>query len=432
MRSSSYAGIILLTLLVSSYSVGFTLSQTDGTINRVIYMEPGFHLYEDDVVLPTTMDNYTIGFRMASLANAYSINAYGPQNESLSVAGYWNQTSGTLTITITTQNVTSFRLITILHAMTTYSNNYTAQVNFFPIVNSSPVVTTTAYLPSNALLLNYTPSDLSNSTSGSRAMISGSAQLTPETTTFGNVSFNGTYSIIEAESLNRVITVTSSGLKVEENILVTNLVNSIVRTVVFDAPKDASGLGVYDSIGSMDFNLTSQNLTVTLRTRLYPNEHAGFTIAYILPLSGYVQVDGSRNLISGNLLPEWCKILVKEISLTIIAPAASSDATIQGGTFSFDNGTINAKISNVSLTPYANRVYSLSYSPSSSIPNLGLIIAIALAAVAVIGYILFRKFGPKKSTIEKSPPPQSPQPEPKKDQPSNDQPKKYKPNYKKH
>ena len=416
---------MLFLLLAPSF--GAVASQEEGTITRTVYIEPMYQIYIDEVTMPAS-SNYTLSFKLASLSNVYTITAFGPQNQSLNTTGFWNQTPNVLNVIVNTQGFSSFRLVTILRGTTLWTTNFTTPINYYPIVNGTPHASSTIYLPQGIELLSYSLGNFTNSTIGGKAAFTGSDQLAPNTIAAGNISYNGSFSLVEGQTLYRVIKFTSSSMLVEETFKVSNLINARVYSINLNIPQNASNMRIYDSLGDMTFNDTGQQITLDLRTRLLPGELAEFTMAYSLPLSGYLQSVGGKNIVSGNLLPEWCNVLVKQANLSIIMPAGSTDAQVQGGTIIDKNGTLIASISNISLTPYENQAYSLSFAGSPAFEYTGLVLLIALSAAIAVAYILYRKF--RKSKAPESAPPTAPAPAPappKKEQPfKKPQPQKYK------
>ncbi len=416
MHHRTAAAFVLLSLMVAS-CVPF-VSSTESTMQRYVYLEPGYQIYVDDYSLEAPAGNFTISFKMSSIYYLYSVRAYGPDNQSLSISGNWSSTDSHFDVTVLAGDLTSFRVITILHGTTVYASNYSTPINFFPSVNASLSATTTVCLPVGSELLAFNETGISSLTIDGKTFLSGSIQTTPGAFTYSNVTYNGKFDLVALQSFDRVFEVSASGIHVSEHFKFMNVGNVKVENVTFEVPAGATNLHAYDLIGDLPVTFGVSNYTVTLHARILTGELATFTLEYGLPSSS-ISISGNTISLSGNLLPEWCNLLVRQLNLSIIMPDGSSNAVAQGGTVNTSGGKLVASFSNVSLSPFFNDPYSLSfsYSPVSSISwGVILVVLLIVAAVAYLAYRIFRRPKaapaavptPDPASARPPPPPQKP------------------------
>lgn len=417
MWRSYIAGMFLLMLVVCSMQVvnsqptqdinAFALDKP--TYSRTVYLEPSYQVCIDEFSdLPASITSFNISFRLLDALNVYGVYAYDPQNQTLRTRAYWDSTNKIYTVNVNTTDVNSFKLLTIYHGMVYYSGNFTAYVNFFPIVDNSSSASTSVYLPAGAQLLYYDESYLSNSTSGERTLLSGSKQLTPNNASFGVVIYNGNYSLVEADSFSRMIKVTPSAILMEETIKVRNSGTALLSEVTLNAPKGVTDLRVMDTIGYLGFVQSGQTITVDIRSKTYPNEYYEFTLLYSLPPSSLMQIVDGKSVISGNVLPDWFNMPAKQVSLTILMPSGSSDAQMVGGNITEKGGSLVADTSYIYLTPYTNEGFRLTFTSSPYAPYTGSALLIAIIVAVIVAVLLYRKF--RKGTKEVAPSPVPPTP----------------------
>jgi hypothetical protein len=410
LRQPYIAGMFLLLLIVCSIQVVSSQTAQDKPVcSRTVYLEPSYQVYIDEFSVPSSFASFNVSFSLLGATNVYSVYAYGPQNQTLQTMAYWDSANNTYTVNVNTTDVSSFRLLTIIHEMAYYYNNFTVFVNFFPIVDNSSSASTSIYLPAGAQLLNYTESYLSNSTSGERVLISGSKELAPSNESSGSVVYSGNYSLIEANSFSRVIKITPSAILMEETIRVINSGSyTPITNFTLNAPEGATDLKAMDTIGYLNLTQSGQTITVNTRLQIYYNEYSEFTLLYSLPPSSLIQIADGKSVISGNVLPDWFNMPAKQVSLTVIMPPGSSDAQIVGGQITEKGGSLVANASYVLLTPYTNEVFRLSFTSSPYASYVGPALVIIIIVVVVVGAFLYRKF--KKRKKEVAPPPVAPSP----------------------
>lgn len=411
MRQPYIAGMFLLLLIACSIQVvSSQTAQETPVCNRTVYIEPSYQVYIDNFSIPSSFTSFNISFSIFSEnANVYSVYAYGPQNQPLQTIPYWDSANLTYTVNINTTDVSSFRLLTIFHNMAFSYTNATVYVNFFPIVGNSSSASTSIYLPTNAQLLNYSASYLSNSTSGEKALISGSQELAPGNESFGTVVYSGNFSFLEANSFSRVIKITPSAILMEETLRIINSGSSNPLTnITLNVPEGVTDLKVMDTIGYLDLVQSGQTFTVDTRLPIYYGEYCEFTLLYSLPASSLIQIVDGKSVISGNVLPDWFNLPAKQVFLTIFMPAGSSDAQIVGGQITEKGGSFVANASYLLLTPYTNDVFRLSYTSSPYASYIGPALIIIIIVAIVVGAFLYRKF--KKGKKEVAPPTVAPSP----------------------
>ena len=410
MRQPYITGMFLLLLIACSIQVVSSQTEQDTPVcSRTVYLEPSYQVYIDEFSIPSSFASFNVSFSLLGMTNIYSVYAYGPQNQSLQTIPYWDSTNNTYTVNINTTDINSFRLLAIIHQMAYYYNNFTVFVNFFPIVDIGSSASTSVYLPAGAQLLNYTESYLSNSTSGERALISGSKELTPNNESSGTVVYSGNYSLIEADSLSRVIKITPSVILMEETMRVLNSGSSTPLTnITLNAPEGATDLKAMDTIGYLNLVQSGQTITVDTRVPVYYGEYCEFTLLYLLPPSSLIQIADGRSVMSGNVLPDWFNMPARQVFLTVFLPPGSSDAQIVGGQITEKGGSLVANASYILLTPYTNDVLRISYTSSPYASYVGSALILIIIVVAVAGAFLYRKF--KKGKKEVAPPPVAPSP----------------------
>ena len=417
MRYSHITGMLLLLLIACSMQVVNSQPAQDVNVivplepvcSRIVYLEPSYQIYIDEVSLLPPTASFNISFRLLDATDVYAVYAYGPQNETLRTRAYWDSTSKIYTVNVNTTDINSFRLMTIYHEMTLNIDNFTTYVNFFPIVDNSSSASTSVYLPLGAQLLNYDESYLSNSTSGERILISGSKQLMPSNASFGAVVYSGNYSLVEADSFSRTIKVTPSTILMEETIKVRNsgLYTSLSK-VILNAPKGTTDLKAMDTIGYLNLVQSGQTITIDIRSKTYPNEYYEFTLLYSLPSSSLLQIVDGKSVISGNVLPEWFNMPAKQVSLTVLMPPGSSDAQMVGGNITEKGGSLVANTSYIFLTPYTNEAFRLAFTSSPYASYMGPALVIVIVVVVIVVALLCRKF--KKGAKEVAPAPVAPPP----------------------
>jgi len=417
LRYIHITGIFLLLLIACSMQVVNSQPAQDVNVivplepvcSRTVYLEPSYQVYIDEVSLLPPTASFNISFRLLDATDVYAVYAYGPQNETLRTRAYWDSTSKIYTVNINTTGINSFKLLTIYHEMSINIDTFSTYVNFFPIVDNSSSASTSVYLPSGAQLLNYDESYLSNSTSGERILISGSKQLIPGNASFGVVGYSGNYSLVEADSFSRTIKVTPSTILMEETIKVRNsgLYTSSSK-IILNAPEGATDLKAMDTIGYLNLVQSGQTITVDLRSKIYPDEYYEFTLLYSLPPSTLIKIVDGRDLMSGNVLPDWFNMPAKQVSLTVLMPPGSSDAQMVGGNITEKGGSLAASTSHVFLTPYTNEAFRLTFTPSPYASYMGTALIIVIVVVVIVIAFLYRKF--KKGAKEIVPSPAVPSP----------------------
>uniref|UniRef100_A0A7C3FBC8 Uncharacterized protein n=1 Tax=Candidatus Methanomethylicus mesodigestus TaxID=1867258 RepID=A0A7C3FBC8_9CREN len=405
MQSLPKAFAIMLLVLASSLPSVAAAQGVD--YRRTVHLEAPYQIYEDEIWLESPAESYAVGFSLTSLNEVFQVIAFGPSNETLGREAYWMNTTGIFTVVVNTTGIDHFRLVTTLHYTTTYSTNYTTRVNFFPMLDHNETIETSVILPLGAELLSYNMTGISNSTEGGRTVLSGTLELNANSIKAGGIVYNGSFQLIEIEWLNRTIMPSPSGVSVEETLRVVNVGNTRINYAQFNLPLGYTEISVYDSIGALDFNASNGSLGVNFRTRIFRGEGYVFTIKYSLPPSSVTVVSG-RSQITGDLLPSWCKFLVRDVSLQIIMPPGSSDAQMSGGSVRSEGGKLIASASAQALSPYKNQPFALSYvsgaASYSGIFKLAILIAVAIAVV-----VLYLKFGRRRAKPESPQHPAKPQ-----------------------
>jgi len=404
-------------------SLAPSVSSTDATVQRYVYLEPGYQIYIDDYSLAAPAGNFTIDFKMGSVFYLYSVRALGPDNQSLSISGNWSSTDNSFTVIVQAGELTSFRVITILHGTTIYSSNsttlisnYSTPVNFFPSVNASLSATTTVRLPYGAELLAFNETGISSSVIDGMTVLSGSIQTTPSSHYYSNVTYNGTFDLLAIQSLDRTFEVYATGVHVSESFKFMNVGNVKSESVTLALPAGATSLRAYDLIGNLPMTFGTNNVTIGFHARILTGEFAVFTLEYDLPQSS-ITISGNTISLSGNLLPDWCNFLARQVNLSVVMPEGSSNAVAQGGAVNTSDGRLVASFSNLSLSQFFNAGYSLSfsYSPVSSIGwGVILVVIIVIAAAAYLAYRIFRrpKGVPAAESASTQAPPHARQPPP--------------------
>jgi len=385
------AALVMLSLIFTSFTP--SVSSTDAAVQRYVYLEPGYQIYIDDYSLPAPAGNFTISFNLGSLYYLYSVRAFGPENQALGISGNWTQESSTFKVTVQAGELTNFKVITTLIGTTTYSSNYTTPINFFPSINASLSATTTVRLPAGAELLEFNETGVSQSTIDGVILLSGSIQTTPGAHYYSNVTYNGTFDLLAIQSLERTIEVHAAGEHVRESFKLINVGNVKATSVTLGIPEGATNLRAYDLIGNLPMTFGDDNVTIAFHARILTGEFAAFTLEYDLPQSS-ISMSGNTISVSGSLLPEWCNFLVRQLNLTVVMPEGSSNAVVQGGTVNTSGGKTIASFSNVSLTPFFNADYSLSfsYSPVATMSwGAAIAVIIVVAVAAYLAYLAFRR-----------------------------------------
>lgn len=399
----------LALLLILAISTQATLSQsTDSPVaNRTVYIEPSYQVYIDEVTIPSPATSSNVTFNLFSTSEVFSVNAYGPTNQSLNTTIYSESPAGSYmieyTIGVDTSNTQTFRLVTVIHGLNLVIGNNTAYVDFFPVLDQNYTTTTTIYLPQGSTLLSYSFPYLSNYTTGERPAISGSVEMTPSNNTLGVVQYSGNFAIIEADSMNRMIQITSSEIQVKDTLNLRNTGNDDITNFTFSAPVGAYNLKAMDTVGYLSLSQNSSLVTVTTRQSIGYNVGFQISILYSLPLS-VLKSENGKTAFSSDILPDWLNMPVSNASLTILLPLGSSNAQIVGGQIVPNWISTGAIVSASLLTPYTNQMFSLTYSPSAFMPYIGqIILAIIIVLIAIFLVINFI-WGRKKTTTAKSPP----------------------------
>ena len=410
MKRLYLAAFVLLALsmstsqIVNSSSVA-NVQATSTSLNRTVYLEPSYQVYVDQVSIPDSSPNFNITFDVFSSNSLFSVNAYGPSNQSLNIITFTNTTAGTFTFQVNTSGISSFTLITVLDEMTFVTGNFTAFVDFYPS-DGDYSASTTIYLPSGAQLLSYTDQTFANSTSNGIWLLNGQKVLAPTSnSTVGSVSYEGNFSLIMADSLSRSIDITPSAIFVQDDLLLKNIGNTLVTSASFTLPSEATGITVRDSIGYFTFSTNNHTINFDLRARLYPNERADFTIQYTLPLSDMLKNENGVNILTSSVLPSWVNMPVTNASVSIQMPAGSSNAQLQGGQI-VPGYRLTANSQYTLLTPYTNQNFTLIYTTSSTIaPYYGIIILAAIIIAAIVSASAYRLRLKRKTTPQKPAPP---------------------------
>lgn len=408
---------ILLSLIAVSCSP--VVYSTEASMQRQVYLEPSYQIYIDDYNLGTAAGNFSTTFKLSSSYNIHSIRAYSPDNQSLQVTGMLDYSTRLFTVTVQAGELSSFRLVTILHATTIKSSNYTTPINFYPSINGSIAATTTVYMPLESELLAINDSTITSTVVGGRTILSGAIQTSPNATTFNNVTYNGTFSLVELQSLDRVFEVTSAGIHVSENFEFINVATAKAENATFTVPSGAANLRAYDSIGNLVTSINGDEMTVKFHSKINIGELAAFTLEYDLSASS-ISVSGNTISVSGNLLPDWCNYLVSELNLSIIMPEGSSNAVATDGVVNTSNGELFASYSGLIISPHFNKPYSLSFSYAAVAAPISwaliLVIVLVIAVAAYVAYTILRR--PKavatvqtQTASSKKTPPPSKQPQ---------------------
>lgn len=405
MRKLCVCGLALLLVLVISTQA--TLSQVNTgspAANRTVFMEPSYQVYIDEVSIPNPAISSNVTFNLFSTSEVFSVNAYGPANQSLNTTIYSESPAGSFmikyTINVDTTNTQTFRLVTVIHGLNFIVGNNTVYVDFFPVLDQNCTTTTTIYLPQGSTLLNYTFPNLSNYTSGGRSTINGTVKMTPSNNTLGVIQYSGDFAITEANSVDRMMQITSSEMQVKDSLNLKNIGNAQITNFNFTAPVGASNLKAMDTVGYLSLSQNGSLVTVATRESISYNEGFQISILYSLPLRMLTSENG-KTVFTGNILPDWLNMPVSNTSLTILLPLGSTDAQIVGGQIVPNWISTGATASASLLTPYTNQMFSLTYSPSAFMPYIGqILLAIIIILIAIFLVIHFIR-GRKKATTAK-------------------------------
>jgi hypothetical protein len=397
-------------------SLAPSVSSTDATVQRYVYLEPGYQIYIDDYSLAAPAGNFTIDFKMGSVFYLYSVRALGPDNQSLSISGNWSSTDNSFTVIVQAGELTSFRVITILHGTTIYSSNsttlisnYSTPVNFFPSVNASLSATTTVRLPYGAELLAFNETGISSSVIDGMTVLSGSIQTTPSSHYYSNVTYNGTFDLLAIQSLDRTFEVYATGVHVSESFKFMNVGNVKSESVTLALPAGATSLRAYDLIGNLPMTFGTNNVTIA-STQGYspassPSSHLSTTCRS--PLSRLAATRSPSRQPAARLVQ-----LPRPPGEPLGRDAGGQlERSGAGRAVNTSDGRLVASFSNMSLTLSFNHDYSLSfsYSPVSSIGwGVILVVIIVIAAAAYLAYRIFRR--PKGAPAAESVPAQAPPP----------------------
>jgi hypothetical protein len=353
-----------------------------------------------------------VTFNLLSTSEVFSVNAYGPTNQSLNTEIYAESINGTFTgeytINVDTSNTQTFRLVTVIDGLNFATNevagNNTAYINFFPILDQNCTITTTIYLPQGSKVLYYDFPFLSNSTmTGGIPVISGSADMMPSNSTLGVVQYLGDFTFLQANSVDRQIQITSSGIQVKDTLNLNDTGNTEITNFNFTAPVGASNLKAMDTVGYLSLSQNGSLVTVATRQSISYNEGFQISILYSLPLS-MLKSENGKTVFSGNILPDYVNMPVNNVSLTILLPLGSSNAQMVGGQI-VPNWLSSEAIASASLlTPFTNQTFSLSYTPSSFMPYIGQIILVIIIILIAIFLVIYFIRGRKKAITAKSPP----------------------------
>lgn len=413
MRKLCIGGLALLLLLAISTQVTLSQVNTNSPVaNRTVYIEPSYQLYIDQVTIPSPATSTNVTFNIYSASEVFSVNAYGPTNQSLSTTIYSespaNSSFVAYTINVDTANTQTFRLVTVIEGLNFATNgvegNNTAYVNFFPILDQNYTATTTIYLPQGSTLIYYDFPFLSNSTTAEGIpVINGSAEMTPSNTTLGLVQYTGDFAFIQANSVDRQIQITSSGIQVEDTLNLINVGTFDITNFTFTIPVGASNLEAMDTVGSLSLSQNGSLVTVATRQSISYNEGFQISLLYALPVS-MLKNENGKTVFSGNILPDYLNMPVDNASLTILLPLGSSNAQMVGGQIVHNWLSPEAVSSASLLIPYTNQTFNLTYTSSAFVPYIGqiiLAIIIILIAIFIIIYFIRRR---KKVTTAKPPP----------------------------
>ena len=362
-------------------------------------MEPSYQVYIDNISISAGTPSFNITFPIISNGDVFSASAYGPDNQALGV-NITYPSSSYASVVVSTQNLTSFSLVTILDGTTYLYGNYTTYLDFYPTTNSNITTTSTTYLPEGAqyLFYNYTQGNFSSSTSGTRTVLSGTGTSFINSTS-GTVTYGGNYQQLEVSSLNRLFEIGTSNILVQDTITfnVTGLsfypyFEYSLSTININTPPGATGISVGDTIGTLSYVQNNNGtITVTLRNSIISNEVVEFTLYYSLPLSSMVTSDNGRAVFSSAVSPSWLNYPVRGSAVIILMPLGSSDPQMAGAQTLTYNGHLAAMASfGPSIITYVNPSYSLSYVPSLIGPYLLLIIIIVLVVIAIVSYVIYR------------------------------------------
>jgi hypothetical protein len=365
-----------------------------------LYIEPSYQVYVDDVTLTQPSDSYNITFLLPTPSVIFEAKAYGPQNQSLAITQTAQTTNGTyngnVTMSVQTSGFSAFRLVTIIQGMTYALGNYSTIINFFPIVDEYADATLTIYLPSGSGLIYYSLTSLSNSSQAERPTIFGTRQLEPLNSTYGIVTFSGNLSVVAADSLLRTIHIFPTYVEFSETMTLVNAATTSISEVILNIPSGASGIAARDTMGALQTNVSGSTVTVSLRGTVYHNERVQFTLVYSLPTS-IIRAEGGRNVLAGDVLPDFFNMPCGSATVTVIMPTWSSEPQIQGGqVMEMYYGPV-ASANFTQLTPYTNQGFSASYLPPSFNTPTVSAIAAAVLVVAIIAAIIMKwRFFPSR------------------------------------
>lgn len=372
----------------------------DAQLTRMLYIEPSYQIYIDDVTLTQPSNSYNITFLLPTPSVIFEAKAYDPQNQSLAITQIPQTTNGTyngnLTLSVATSGFSAFRLVTIVQGMTYAIGNFSTLINFFPIVDEAADAATTIYLPLGSSLISYSLTSLSNSSQAGRSMIFGTRLLEPLNSTYGVVTFSGNFSTVAADSLLRTIRIFPTYIEFSETMTLVNAATTPLSTVILNTPSGGAGIAAWDTIGALQTSVSGSTVTVSLRNYVYHNEKVQFTLAYSLPTS-VIQAEGGRSVLAGNVLPDFFNMPCSSANVTVIMPTWSSDPQIQGGQVIERYYGPVASVNFTGLTPYTNQAFRASYVPPSMTTPIVSAIAIAVLVIAILAAIVLKwRFFPSK------------------------------------
>ncbi len=391
-----------------------TVSASPSSVNRTIIAEPYFQVYEDQFELESSRGNYTVSFILPYPQSLHSVKAYGSDNSELNVYASWDATSGKLTLLVETNGSSSFRLRTIVHYTTVRSNStYSTLLNLYPGVDEGMEASLVLFPPSDSVLIG-TPENLSPASIGGKPALVGTAVLEASASHNATIKYTGSYELVEISSLDHRIRVGQNRLTVTDSLQLVNLDTSPISKVTFSLPEGASLVKVYDSISYMQYTLNGSELTVNLRTRLLPTEKTSLTLVYDLPSSGRIGSQGVKAVLRGDYLPDWCKYLVRSLSLVVELPSGSSEVSAPGFEITNGSSSIECRARASDIYPHSGMSYAISFVPAPASISAGAIVLAAvvlLAVLALIAYYIRHKGSFNKPTPPT--PPAHPSPAPK-------------------
>lgn len=372
----------------------------DVQISRILYIEPSYQVYIDDVTLVSPSNIYNVTFILPTPGVIFETKAYGPQNQSLEVTQNPQMTNntfnGNLTLSVETTGFSTFKLVTIVQGMTYAYGNFSTLINFFPVVDSAANASTMIFLPLGSSLVSYSLSQLSNSSQAGRPTIYGTMSLTPLYSTYGIATFAGNYSTVAATSLLRTMRIFPTNVEFSETMTLANTAPSPFNKVILKAPSGASGVAAQDTIGALQVSTSGDTITIGLRGYVYYNEKVQFTLIYYRPAS-VILTEGGRSVLAGDVLPEFLNMPCDSATVTVIMPTWSSNPQILGGQVIEKYYGPVASANFTELTPYTNQDFNASYVPPSlTTQTVSIIIILALVAIVVVVLIVKWRFFPRR------------------------------------